>query len=206
MVAFNRAGNRPAGLPVAAESLNTVTEGRGRTDGVCEAPSRARAETNAPIKENEMSLSGSRGLRGEVVIEGYASLFGVEDLAGDVVRAGAFARTLRRDRSVGMLLQHAGGRTAGRWTAMREDGRGLFVRGLVTDETTAGAAALKLIGEGAMDGLSIGFVARDWSPRAWRGRELREIELREISLVTSPMLPGAKFALAGGAGMRRRAA
>ena len=31
-------------------------------------------------------------MRGRV-IEGYASLFGVEDLAGDVVRAGPFART-----------------------------------------------------------------------------------------------------------------
>lgn len=131
-----------------------------------------------------------------VVIEGYASLFGVEDLAGDVVRAGAFARSLRRGR-VGMLLHHAGGRTAGRWTAIREDGRGLFVRGLVTDETAAGKAALKLIGDKALDGLSIGFVARDWAPRRGRGRELREIELREISLVTSPMLPGARFALAG---------
>lgn len=139
-----------------------------------------------------------------IVIEGYASLFGVEDLAGDVVRAGAFARSLARcgrrlpaGSDVGMLLQHAGGRTAGRWSAIREDGRGLFVRGLVTDETAAGKAALKLIADGAMDGLSIGFVARDWSPRAGRGRELREIELREISLVTSPMLPAARFAAAG---------
>ena len=33
---------------------------------------------------------------------------------------------------------------------MREDGRGLFVRGLVTDETAAGAAALQLIGEGEL--------------------------------------------------------
>lgn len=72
-----------------------------------------------------------------LVIEGYASLFGVKDMAGDVVRAGAFARTLARGRDIGMLLQHAGGRTAGRWTAMREDGRGLFVRGLVTAETGA---------------------------------------------------------------------
>ncbi len=136
-----------------------------------------------------------------IVIEGYASVFGVEDLAGDVVRAGAFARTLARGGAtgpdVGMLFQHTGGRTAGRWSAMREDGRGLFVRGLVTDETTAGKAALKLIADGAMDGLSIGFIARDWSPRAGRGRELREIELREISLVTSPMLPAARFAAAG---------
>ncbi|HOY76825.1 MAG TPA: HK97 family phage prohead protease [Hyphomonadaceae bacterium] len=134
-----------------------------------------------------------------LVIEGYASLFGVEDLAGDVVRAGAFTRSLARGSGVGMLLSHVGGRTAGRWTAMREDGRGLFVRGLVTDETAAGAAALRLIGQRTMSGLSIGFIARDWSPRVVRGRELREIELREISLVTSPMLPGARFAAAGAA-------
>jgi uncharacterized protein len=132
-----------------------------------------------------------------LVIEGYASLFGVEDLAGDVVRAGAFVRTLARKRNVGMLLQHVGGRTAGRWTAIREDGRGLFVRGLVMDETAAGKAALRLIQDKRLGGLSIGFVARDWSPRRHRGRELREIELREISLVTSPMLPSARFAPVG---------
>lgn len=153
-----------------------------------------------------MSLPSTRGARGELVIEGYASLFGVEDLAGDVVRAGAFARSLRRSRAIGMLLQHAGGRTAGRWTAIREDGRGLFVRGLVTGETAAGKAALKLISDGTMKGLSIGFVARHWSPRAGRGRELREIELREISLVTSPMLPGARFAPAGAGTLARRVA
>ena len=62
-----------------------------------------------------------------VVIEGYASLFGVEDLAGDVVRAGAFARSLLRGAPVGMLLSHAGGRTAGRWSVIREDGRGVVV-------------------------------------------------------------------------------
>lgn len=135
---------------------------------------------------------------GSLVIEGYASLFGVEDLAGDVVRAGAFARTLRRRGEVRMLLSHAGGRLAGRWTTMREDGRGLFVRGLVTGGTPAGRAALRLIADGTMNGLSIGFIARDWSPRVRRGRDLREIELREISLVTSPMLPQARFAAAGG--------
>ena len=133
------------------------------------------------------------------VIEGYASLFGVEDLMGDVVRAGAFTRTLARGGDVRMLLSHVGGRTAGRWTTMREDGRGLFMRGLVTDETAAGQAALRLIGERTLSGLSIGFIARDWSPRVVRGRELREIELREVSLVTAPMLPGARFAAAGGA-------
>jgi uncharacterized protein len=71
--------------------------------------------------------------------------------------------------------------------------RGLFVRGLVTDETAAGEAALRMK---TMSELSIGFIARDWSARVGRGRDLREIELREISLVTSPMLPGARFVAA----------
>lgn len=134
-----------------------------------------------------------------LVIEGYASLFGVEDLAGDVVRAGAFARSLLRGAPVGMLLSHAGGRTAGRWSVIREDGRGLFVRGLVSNETAAGRAALEMIGAKQLSGLSIGFIARDWSPRVRRGRDLKEIELREISLVTSPMLPQARFAATGAA-------
>ena len=137
--------------------------------------------------------------RQSLVIEGYASLFGVEDMAGDVVRAGAFTRTLARGGDVRMLLSHVGGRTAGRWTMMREDGRGLFVRGLVTDDTAAGQAALKLIGERTLGGLSIGFIARDWTPRLAQGRELREIDLREISLVASPMLQIARFAAVGGA-------
>ena len=137
-----------------------------------------------------------RGMQ-SLVIEGYASLFGVEDLAGDVVRAGAFTRSLARGGGVGMLLSHVGGRTAGRWTLMREDGRGLFVRGLVSDETASGGTALRMIAREGLDGLSIGFVARDWSPRVTRGRELKEVELREISLVAAPMLPGARFAAVG---------
>ena len=81
----------------------------------------------------------------------------------------------------------------GRWTALREDGRGLFVRGLVTGETGSGRAALKLIAGNGLDGLSIGFITRDWRPRVGGGRELREIELREVSLVSMPMASGARF-------------
>lgn len=140
----------------------------------------------------------SRPATDSLVIEGYASLFEVEDLAGDVVRPGAFGRSLARGRDIGMLLSHAGGRTAGRWTAIREDGRGLFVRGLVTSETPAGQVAVVQIREGRLSGLSIGFVARDWAPRGVRGRVLREIDLREVSLVSSPMLPSARFSAVGG--------
>jgi HK97 family phage prohead protease len=130
-----------------------------------------------------------------MLIEGYASLFGIEDLAGDVVRAGAFARSLARSGTVPMLLQHRGGQVAGVWTRMREDGRGLYVRGLVTGDTAAGRLASAMARDGKMSGLSIGFIARDWSPRPELGRDLKLIELREISLVSEPMLPPARFAV-----------
>jgi HK97 family phage prohead protease len=89
--------------------------------------------------------------RGDVLIEGYASPFGVADLAGDVVRAGAFARSPRSGLPA-MLFQHLGARLAGRWTTMREDGRGLFVRGLVM---AAGRSVVEMIGLRRLDELSV---------------------------------------------------
>lgn len=133
-----------------------------------------------------------------ILIEGHASLFGVEDLMGDVVRAGAFAQSLRGGTGppvlVPMLLGHAHGRVAGRWVAAREDGRGLYVRGLVEGGTRAGDAALAAIADG-LDGLSIGFRAQMWRPRIAGGRELMRVNLIEVSLVSAPALPGARFRL-----------
>lgn len=126
-----------------------------------------------------------------VLIEGYASLFGIADSGGDVVRAGAFARSLKRAGGLPMLIQHRDGASAGRWTRIAEDGRGLFVRGLVE-----APGALALLRRG-MDGLSIGFRPARWSLRIAGGRELIEVDLVEISLVSAPMLSGARFSVQG---------
>lgn len=126
-----------------------------------------------------------------VLIEGYASLFGVADTGGDIVRAGAFARSLKRAGGVAMLMQHRDGARAGRWTRMIEDGRGLFVRGLVE-----APGALALVARG-MDGLSIGFRPSMWRPRPGGGRELIEVDLVEVSLVQAPMLSAARFSVQG---------
>ncbi len=128
-------------------------------------------------------------MQSEVLVEGYASLFGVEDLMGDVVRAGAFAASLRRlGRGPPMLLDHAHGRFAGRWSVVREDGRGLFVRGLIDTRLPGGEVALAR----RIDGLSIGFRPVRWRERPG-GRELIELDLIEVSLVADPALPGARF-------------
>jgi HK97 family phage prohead protease len=135
------------------------------------------------------------------VFEGYASLFNVPDSAGDVVMPGAFAASLaRRGRQgIRMLFQHDANQPVGTWLELREDARGLFVRGRLAAGVQHAEELGTLLRQGAIDGLSIGFRAvlatRD---RLTRQRRLMKIDLWEISLVTFPMLEGARVtALAG---------
>ena len=122
------------------------------------------------------------------LIEGYAAIFDRPDLSGDVIRAGAFGRSLRTGVPP-MLLQHQAGAFVGRWVRITETGHGLLVRGLVENE-----AAERLIGQG-LNGLSIGFRPRVWTERVTGGRLLADIDLVEVSLVSEPMQPAARFEL-----------
>lgn len=129
--------------------------------------------------------------------EGYASLFNREDLGSDVVLRGAFRDTLRERGPAGvrMLFQHNPAEPIGVWEALAEDARGLFVRGRLMADVTRAREVLSLMRAGAIDGLSIGFKAVRARRDAARGRRLIEkIDLWEISIVTFPMLPGARIA------------
>ncbi|MES2834749.1 MAG: HK97 family phage prohead protease [Pseudomonadota bacterium] len=127
-------------------------------------------------------------------IEGYASLWGVADLNGDVVAKGAFADSLTRTGAAGvrMLHQHESQAVVGVWDEMVEDARGLFVRGRIEDWSAEARYAAALARAGALDGLSIGFRAAK-ARRDGRLRVLSAVELWEVSLVTFPMLTGARF-------------
>jgi hypothetical protein len=132
--------------------------------------------------------------------EGYASLFGVADSAGDVVSAGAFAKSLK-NRGVGkvrMLYQHFAHEPIGVWEAIREDARGLYVRGRLVTDTQRGREVLALLNEGALNGLSIGFrTVRARRDAKSATRTLLEIELWEISVVTFPLLAGSQVTAVG---------
>jgi HK97 family phage prohead protease len=128
--------------------------------------------------------------------EGYASLFGAEDQGRDVVMPGAFRASLARAgaASIRMLFQHDPAQPIGAWEVIREDARGLYVRGRLTLDVARGREILALMREGALDGLSIGFRARKAVRDARSGlRRLYEIDLWEISIVTFPMLPDARI-------------
>ena len=136
---------------------------------------------------------------GAIEIEGYASVFALADLAGDVVERGAFAASLRARGSVPMLFQHDPGEPVGVWTHLREDSRGLFVRGEILPDGPRGRTVAGLVMRGAVNGLSIGFRTRRSAPRRPRGRALYEIDLWEVSIVTFPMLPQARLSVRAGA-------
>lgn len=129
-------------------------------------------------------------------IEGYASLWGVADLNGDVMAQGAFCESLARTGAGGvrMLHQHESRAVVGVWDEMVEDDRGLKVRGRIEDWSAEARYATALSRAGALDGLSIGFKAQA-ARRDGRLRVLSRVELWEVSLVTFPMLPGARFGL-----------
>lgn len=126
---------------------------------------------------------------------GYASLFGVADLSGDIILPGAFAASLRRRGldGVKLLYQHDVREPIGRWLSVREDATGLFVEGELQLQVARAAEVWALLRSGILDGLSIGFRAmRADRNRAGGHRHLTEIDLWEVSLVTFPMQPGAR--------------
>lgn len=131
-----------------------------------------------------------------MIIEGYAALFGVADQMRDVIRAGAFARSLARRSELPILVEHEPRLLAGQWTEAREDGRGLFVSGEIRANLPGAARARRMIRRG-LDGLSIGFVPVV-AHKSGRTRVLEEIDLLEASIVTHPMQPLARLTLARG--------
>ncbi len=128
-------------------------------------------------------------------VEGYASLFGEINSARDMVMRGAFAATLaqRGINRIPMLFQHDPAEPIGIWQELREDHRGLFARGRLIPEVKRARELLSLLREGAVDGLSIGFrTARAQIDPKTRIRRLIAVELWEISIVTFPLLNGAR--------------
>jgi HK97 family phage prohead protease len=121
---------------------------------------------------------------------GYAAIFDKPDRGGDVVRMGAFARTLKQaPAGVPLLWQHDSARPIGRIEYLKEDKRGLRVIARLS-RSRAGSEAAALLKEGAVRGLSFGYRVR--SARGSEPRELEEVDLVEVSLVTLPMQPSAR--------------
>lgn len=155
--------------------------------------------------ERKFAPSAIAAVEADGTFTGYASLFEEPDLGRDQVAKGAFARSIARRGTAGirMLYQHDPAEPIGRWLEIREDGRGLFVRGRLVEHVERAREVLELMRCGALDGLSIGFATvRARTDPATRIRRILEADLWEISVVTFPMLPGARIESVKGGGPR----
>ena len=128
--------------------------------------------------------------------EGYGSVFNNTDLGNDVIKTGAFTKSLaeRGTKGVKLLYQHKSDMPIGVFDEIVEDSHGLRVKGRLALGTTAGRDAYELLKMGALDGLSIGFRVnpKEVSYDKRKGqRIIKEVDLMEISLVTFPMNPKA---------------
>jgi HK97 family phage prohead protease len=121
-------------------------------------------------------------------IEGLAAAFGNVDHGGDRMLAGSVTKTLaeRGNRPLPMLLHHDLKRPIGAWKEWHETADGLFVKGAISLATRDGAEAHALAREGALTGISIGYVPRQKSYDG-SARVLEAVDLHEASLVAVPM-------------------
>lgn len=139
---------------------------------------------------------------------GYGSVFGNIDSHGDIVAPGAFADTLaewgRRGRLPSMKLMHGSAGNPftgddlpiGKWLEMREDARGLFVRGRLSGlDTDFGRRIYGLMRDDILSGLSMGFKTRRATRLTGQAkRQLDAVHLIEVSLVDDPSNAMARLA------------
>lgn len=138
-----------------------------------------------------------KALSDDGTFEGYGSVFGVEDSYSDIVAKGAFTASLADHRKAGtfpaLLWQHHPHKPVGVYTEMKEDDKGLYVKGKLALDTQGGKEAYALLKMGALSGLSIGFRSlRSELDEETGVRTLTEIDLWEVSLVTFPALDVAR--------------
>jgi len=124
--------------------------------------------------------------------EGWLSVYDVVDQGSDIVRPGAFTKTIRESGgSVPMLWQHNTHEPIG-ILQLVDKPEGLWVKGKLILEIQRAKEAYAAIKEGVIRGLSIGYKAIEGKTKMVAGiRNLFELKVYEGSIVTFPMLPDA---------------
>ncbi len=126
-------------------------------------------------------------------VEGFANVFNNVDFQGEVVRPGAFKRTIqafkRSKKGLPLMDNHRifGGTDAlvGSVLELREESKGLFFKAFFSTVPEAQAIRTK-IHEGILHSLSIGFNVVKRKVRKDGIIELLELKLREVSFVIFP--------------------
>ncbi len=144
---------------------------------------------NRPIEIKAVNEDG--------LFSGYASVFEEIDSYRDIVKRGAFEKTLAesesKGRAVPILWQHDAAKPIGVYTELKEDEHGLYVEGQLNMDVQQAREALSLLRQKALSGISIGYNSVRYDTDVKSGvRRLYELKLYEASLVTFPACDGAR--------------
>lgn len=116
---------------------------------------------------------------------GYASVFDNVDAHGDIVRRGAFAKSIASGASIPLLWEHGAAdprNYVGDVVQAAETDTGLEITGKFDLDSEHGAAAYRNVKGRRVKGLSIGYRV-DKSVKTDAGNELLDVDLIEVSIV-----------------------
>jgi len=162
--------------------------------GVQTSKKEKKADTSVrEFKSFSFELESADESTGEFA--GYAAVFGNRDSGNDIIERGAFAKTIVEDfNRIKILSQHNDCELPiGKPLELREDERGLYIRGRISD-TQKGRDIRTLLRDGVLTELSIGYDAIDFDYDSKTDtRHLRRIKLWEVSIVTWAMNEQARI-------------
>ena len=118
------------------------------------------------------------------IISGYASVFNIVDSQNDIVQKGAFEDT--KPENIKLLWQHDTLKPIGIIKSLYEDDYGLKIQAEINNRILLGKETTELVRQKVIDGLSIGFCAKDFEYDNQGVRLLKKVDLMEISVVTFP--------------------
>lgn len=138
------------------------------------------------VRPAKLKIIESKDDNQQGIIEAYVSIFDNEDSVGDVIKMGAFAKSLARKLPKG-VWSHKWDQPVAKTLEAREDGKGLFIKGQFNLDTIRGREAYSDIKFGIFDEFSIGFsIEKSFIDDKGR-RVITEAKLYEWS----PVLAGA---------------
>lgn len=123
-------------------------------------------------------------------IEGLAWPFGSPDMVGDMIEKGSVSAPPK----LPMLFAHDQAQTVGVWDSITETDKGIRVKGrLLVNDVPRAREVRAMIREGAINGLSLGFIPKKTAARKGGGRTITKLDLVEVSIVAVPCHPGAQI-------------
>ena len=126
-----------------------------------------------------------RGGDEEYIFEGYAVTWDTIDSYDTTFRVGAFKKTItERGDKIKVLWNHDTDEPIGKIIEIREDKKGLFVRGKLTKGVTKAEDVYKNLQAGVINTLSFGFVPLQSNRQDGAVRQITEVKLYEVSPVT----------------------